>query len=639
MAASYLRIARLTPSGGRAAVALLVLLNVVAGLLPVLFVLGTSVMIGRVPGAVAGGVGSAEWRELVQSFVLAASAFLLDQLLAPIRISLGDLLARRIDGQVYRRLIRASLKSEGIGPLEDQRLLDELSQAVTTLEQSVRTPGLACSGLLFLIARYVQLVAAAGLVGAVFSWPAGLALVVVTMAFRKAQRGGHREASKFFASDVPRRREARYYRLTAMHAPAAKEIRVFGLAGWLSGRYHDIQMTTNRLWWPERRRIFLWPYVWATAFGFLVAGAVLAVIAGAASSGAISLTQLALAVQASLVAIRLGEFFPESDLQTQYGMIAYDGVQAFERGAAEARAAEARAAQARVAEPAVEAGGALSIEPARDLTGLPRRDIRFEAVSFGYPGSSRPVLDRLNLTLPAGCCTAIVGLNGAGKTTAVKLLTRLYEPSSGRILVDGTDIRAFDVDAWRRRFGVIFQDFNRYELTAAENIGFGAVENACDRDRIRHAAKRAGILATLERLPRGLDTPLARQYEEGAELSGGQWQRIAIARSIFAVESGASILILDEPTAALDVRAEAAFFEKFVDVTRGTTAILISHRFSSVRHADNIVVLADGRIVELGTHDELMSTRGRYATLFELQAERFIADADLVDVLGNGRPK
>jgi ATP-binding cassette subfamily B protein len=197
------------------------------------------------------------------------------------------------------------------------------------------------------------------------------------------------------------------------------------------------------------------------------------------------------------------------------------------------------------------------------------------------------------------------------------------------------------VDDWRRQIGVIFQDFNRYELTAAENIGFGAIELASDREQIRAAAARAGILATLERLPEGLDTPLARQYKGGAELSGGQWQRVAIARALFALENGASILVLDEPTAALDVRAEAAFFEKFVEVTRGATALLISHRFSSVRHADNIVVLAEGGVIEQGSHEELLAANGRYAELFHLQAERFTEDecdseeVDAADLTGD----
>jgi ATP-binding cassette subfamily B protein len=291
-------------------------------------------------------------------------------------------------------------------------------------------------------------------------------------------------------------------------------------------------------------------------------------------------------------------------------MTAYDGVKGFERGVA---AFDEKVPQ---------------LEPRRDPSGLPDREIRFERVSFKYPGSNLPVLDELELVLPAGRCTAIVGLNGAGKTTLVKLLARLYEPTSGRILVDGIDSRSFGVADWRRQIGVIFQDFNRYELTAAENIGFGAIDLAGNRERVRAAARRAGILSTLDRLPHGLDTTLARQYRDGTDLSGGQWQRVAIARALFALENGASILVLDEPTAALDVRAEAAFFDKFVDVTRGATALLISHRFSSVRHADNIVVLAGGKVIEQGTHEDLLAANGRYADLFHLQAERFAEDEE-----------
>jgi ATP-binding cassette subfamily B protein len=605
---SYLRIARLVPSGGSGLGALLLAINLILGLLPVVFILATSIMIGRVPAAVVGGVGSAEWRNLVAAFILAAAAFLTQQILAPMQASLGELLARRVDGRVYQRLIAASLRSTGIGPLEDQGLLDHLTQVVATLEQSFRTPGLACAGLLALVARYTQLVGCAVLVGVVFAWPAALALLAATMVFRRGQRGGLRTYGKLFAANIATRREARYYRATAMQAAAAKEIRVFGLAGWLSDHYRDLQLRTLKLVWAERRRIYLRPYLLYTAFGFGVAGVVMAALGRAASSSAITLTQLTLGLQASMAALRLGEFYAESDTQTEYGMMAHDGVQSFEHG--------------------VDAfhEGTVQLEPRLDPTGHPDREIRFEAVDFHYPGSDRPVLDKLDLVLPAGRCTAIVGLNGAGKTTIVKLLSRLYEPTGGRLLADGQDIRLYGVDDWRRQIGVIFQDFNRYELTAAENIGFGAIELTNDRKKIRKAAGRAGILTTLERLPKGLDTPLARQYRGGAELSGGQWQRVAIARAIFALENGASILVLDEPTAALDVRAEAAFFEKFVDVTRGATAVLISHRFSSVRHADNIVVLANGRVIEQGGHDELLAANGRYADLFRLQAERFAED-------------
>jgi ATP-binding cassette subfamily B protein len=608
IARSYVRIAVLVPSGGAWLAGALVVLNVILGLLPVAFIVATSVMIGRVPAAVTGGVGSAEWNSLVVAFVLAAVAFVAQQIIAPLQAALGELLARKIDGRVFERLIGAALHSTGIGPLEDQRLLNDLSEAANNLEFGFRTSGLACSGLLSLIGRYTQLLGCVFLVGLVFSWPAGLALLAATMVFRKGQRGGLRSYVKVFAESVAIRREIEYYRGISMRPMAAKEIRVFGLVGWLTEQYRRLSMDILMRVWAERRRIYLKPYLVYTTIGLAVAGVSLAALGQATASGAVSLTQFALAVQAALAALRLGEHYPEADTQTQFGMLSLDGVQGFERGVA---AFDERAIQ---------------LEPRRDPRGLPRTEIRFEGVDFRYPGGDRAVLDGLDMVLPAGRCTAIVGLNGAGKTTLVKLLARLYEPTAGRLAVDGIDIRSFGVDDWRRQIGVIFQDFNRYELTAAENIGFGAIEVSGDGERIREAARRAGMLTTLERLPRGLETPLARQYEHGTELSGGQWQRVAIARALFALENGASILVLDEPTAALDVRAEAAFFDKFVDVTRGATAILISHRFSSVRHADHIVVLEGGRVVEQGSHDKLLEHNGRYAELFRLQAERFAED-------------
>ncbi len=613
---SYQRIAALVPCGGARLAGGLLIVNVILGVLPVLFVLATSVMIGHVPEAVAGGVGSSEWQALVWAFVLAAAAFVGQQILAPLQVSLGELLTRRIDGRVYGRLIGASLQSTGIGPLEDQRLLNDLTQAATTLEQSFRTPGNACAGLLALIARYTQLIGFAFIVGYVFSWAAAVALVAATMVFRKGNRGGLRTYGRLFARSIAIRRESRYYRATAMSPAAGKEIRVFGLSNWLSDHYRDLQMKLLSMIWAERRRIYLKPYLVYTAFGFAIAALTLAAIGATAASGSLTLTELAVSLQAALGALRLGESFQESDTQTQFGLYAYDGVEGFERGVAAFDE------------------GAVQLEPVQDPRGLPQREIHLEAVDFRYPGSDRQVLDGLNLVLPAGRCTAVVGLNGAGKTTLVKLLARLYEPTAGRVLVDGTDVRHFAIEDWRRQIGVIFQDFNRYEFTAAENIGFGAIELSTNRARVEAAAKRAGVLSTLERLPLGLDTPMARQYENGAELSGGQWQRVAIARAIFALENGASILVLDEPTAALDVRAEAAFFDKFVDVTRGATAILISHRFSSVRHADHIVVLAGGKVIEQGSHEELLAANGRYAELFRLQAERFTDDDADIEAVG-----
>jgi ATP-binding cassette subfamily B protein len=238
------------------------------------------------------------------------------------------------------------------------------------------------------------------------------------------------------------------------------------------------------------------------------------------------------------------------------------------------------------------------------------------------------IFDELDLTLPIGRCTALVGVNGAGKTTLVKLLARLYEPTSGTIRLDGVDIRSYPVEAWRAKLAVIFQDFARYEVSAADNVAFGSVAHVGDRSGVLAVMESVGLRDTLDALPRGVDTPLARHVEGGADLSGGQWQRVALARALFALRHGSSVLVLDEPTASLDVRAEAGFFREFTELARGATTLLISHRFSTVRQADLIVVLEDGQVTEHGSHEALLAADGRYAHLFRLQADRFTETDD-----------
>jgi ABC-type multidrug transport system fused ATPase/permease subunit len=249
---------------------------------------------------------------------------------------------------------------------------------------------------------------------------------------------------------------------------------------------------------------------------------------------------------------------------------------------------------------------------------MPARDIRFRDVSFAYPGGA-PVLEHFDLTVPAGSSIAIVGQNGAGKTTLAKLLCRLYDPQSGAIEVDGIDVRDVDVGAWRARLTAVFQDFVRLELPLRDNV---APSGAPD-EVVRAALDAAGATNLA-----ALDTILARGYAGGTDLSGGQWQRVALARALAAVRLGAGVVLLDEPTAQLDVRGEAEIFERILAATRECTTILISHRFSTVRQADRICVLERGRVVELGTHDELMALGGRYQTMFDLQAQRFNAAED-----------
>ena len=264
--------------------------------------------------------------------------------------------------------------------------------------------------------------------------------------------------------------------------------------------------------------------------------------------------------------------------------------------------------------------------PAATSSALPalsasERGIRLADVSFRYPGQTKWVLRHVDLFIPEGQSVAIVGQNGAGKTTLIKLLSRLYEPTEGRIFLDGKDLHDWDRDALLARFGVVFQDFNQYQLKFRENVGVGAVDHLEDESRIVRAASQGGAEPVLAGLANGLDTPLGRWFQDGAELSGGQWQKIALARGFMREE--ADILVLDEPTAALDAEAEHAVFERFQELTKDRTTIIISHRFPTVRMADRILVVENGMIAEDGTHAELVAAARTYARLYELQARGY----------------
>ena len=244
----------------------------------------------------------------------------------------------------------------------------------------------------------------------------------------------------------------------------------------------------------------------------------------------------------------------------------------------------------------------------------------FQDVGFQYPGTERWAVRHLSFTLHAGETLALVGENGAGKTTIVKLLARLYEPSEGRILLDGHDLREYDLDALRANVGVIFQDFVRYSLTAGENIAVGRIDEREDRPRIEQSAEQSLAAEMISRLPAQYDQPIGKRFSTGVELSGGEWQKLAIARAYM---RDAQLLVLDEPTAALDARAEFEVFRRFKALSAGRTSMLISHRFSSVRMADRILVLNEGAVDSMGTHEELLTRKGRYAELFELQAQGY----------------
>jgi ATP-binding cassette subfamily B protein len=268
--------------------------------------------------------------------------------------------------------------------------------------------------------------------------------------------------------------------------------------------------------------------------------------------------------------------------------------------------------------------GAAATRPALAPVGVgaaAEEGVRFDDVGFRYPDATDWAIRHVSVFIPKGQSLALVGENGAGKTTLIKLLTRLYQPTEGRVLLDGRDLAEWDEETVRRRIGVIFQDFNQYQFLLRENVGLGSVEHLGDDLRVQRAVERGGARELVGGLRGGLDTQLGRKFKDGVELSGGQWQKVALARAFMREE--ADILILDEPTAALDAEAEHAVFERFQELARGRTTILISHRFPTVRMADRILVLERGRVIEDGSHAQLVAAGARYARLFDLQARGY----------------
>ncbi|MEV1044046.1 ABC transporter ATP-binding protein [Streptomyces sp. NPDC049916] len=623
----WLVLLRLLPRAGAGLLTAAVVLNILIGLLPLAFIVWMSVLLDRLPEAqaVSGGTGG-----VFAALLLALGAFVLQQLLAPLQAVLGEVATRRVDGQCVSGLMDTALRHSPIAMLEREETLDLLSDARGAFDRLLPTPGDAVGGAIALIARYTQLLGAVVLVGVTLSPWAGALTGATALVLRFGQRGSLGRFSDLYQDMAGKRRRIAYMLRTAGGTEAAKEIRVLGLADWFRGRHHqDMQGYLDPLW-QGRRRILMGPFVVLALVGLAGGTGVLLLLAGPAARGELSLLTLAVALQAVLIPMRFGVYFPECDVQTLYGMQSYDSLTAFTRRAAEENAAtpDAPGAPALPTEPAATEpalAGQLRAGPAPGAAdvGPSALGIRFEDVVFRYTPDGPAVLDHLDLEIEAGRSTAIVGLNGAGKTTLVKLLTRLHEPSAGRVTADGTDLRGLSGTAWRRRLAVIFQEFNRYELSLRDNVTLGAPEGAPDPRAFDAAVARAGLEDVLARLPKGPDTVLSRQYQDGVDLSGGQWQRTALARAFYAVERGARLLVLDEPTAQLDVRAEVEFFDRFLTMTTGLTSVVISHRFSTVRRADRIVVLEHGRVAEQGTHEELTALGGRYAELFRLQAERF----------------
>ena len=393
---------------------------------------------------------------------------------------------------------------------------------------------------------------------------------------------------------APERRELDYVRQTAASVETAKEVKIFGLNRFLIERFRDLSLS----FYAANRRIALARASWGallTALATIAYYAAYAYIVWHTVRGEFSIGDLTFLAGSFRRLHQMLEGLLTGFSQVAGQALYLDDLFSFFRVRPEiVSPPDARAFPARIAEGFV-----------------------FEDVGFRYPGAERWAVRHLSFTLHAGEVLALVGENGAGKTTLVKLLARLYDPDEGRILLDGHDLREYDLQALRANVGVIFQDFVRFHLSAADNIAVGRIDARGDRARIEAAAHRALADEVIAKLPAGYDQVIGKRFRTGVELSGGEWQKIAIARAYM---RDAQLLILDEPTAALDARSEFEVFQRFKELSEGRTAVLISHRFSSVRMADRIVVLGDGQVEAIGTHEELLQRGGRYAELFELQA-------------------
>ncbi len=564
------------------------------GVLPVVFAVAMGVLVAAVQrGAPLAGPLS-----------VTAVVFILLQVTGPVHQAVGANLGDRTAAWLYDRLTAACIAPPGIGHLEDARLAGDLTVA-RDFDLGMTGPPLSFS-MDFIAGGLVEMMAgvASAVVLSGFTWWAPILLGGAWLSTHWLLRESGVWRDRNTETVRSAQRDAEYAYRLAVDPPASKELRLFGLVGWTVDRFVAERTRLHRLQY-EATRLRERPVLWSV---LIVTSANLAVFWGLGSA----------VLDGRLT---LGEIVVYAQCAVGTALIAFGGLNWALDGAAAPVAAVLRL------EAAMAPAGALS-PGSRDPSERPARDIRFRDLTFGYPGGP-PVLDGFDLTIPAGSSLAIVGQNGAGKTTLAKLLCRLYDPQSGAIEIDGVDLREFDVEGWRARLTAVFQDFVRFELPLRDNVAPGGAPEPV----IRAALTSAGAAGIAD-----LDTPLARGYAGGTDLSGGQWQRIALARALCAVQLGAGVVLLDEPTAQLDVRGEAEIFDRLLIATRPCTTILISHRFSTVRHADRICVLEHGRVVELGTHDELMARQGRYRTMFDLQAQRFNTDADeegaAYDVLG-----
>jgi ATP-binding cassette subfamily B protein len=580
---------RIVWESGRGTVVAVIVARVVAALIPLAMLAVSKRIVDGVIAAAGshGPLPESLWWLVAAELGLAVAASLTYRTVDYFESILADRYVRHVSVRVMDHAARLDLVT-----YEDPSFHDKLERARVQSTDRV--------GLIRSVGQMLQhAVGAVTLAGAVCSFSPWLLLLLVLCVVPVFLGESHFAFAGYALGyrQTPVRRQLDYLRVLGSSREAAKELKLFGLADYISGRFlklaDAIYAESAAL---ARRRLAAgaalstistggyyaaYAYVvWLAARGEISVGTltfVAGAIAGASGNLQALFSTISGIADQALFATDLLEFFAlKPKVQTR-------------------------------------ADGRPVPRPLR--TGFEMRD-----VVFNYPGSARRVLDGVDLRLAPGERVALVGENGEGKTTIVKLLTRLYDPTGGRITLDGVDLRDYDLADLHRTIGVIFQDFVRYDMTAAENIAMGRVDALGDQVRIEAAARKSLADAVVGRLPRRYDQLLGRRFDDGVDLSGGEWQKIALARAYL---RDSQVLVLDEPTAALDARSEYEVFQRFADLTRDRTALLISHRFSTVRMCDRILVLAGGRVVEEGSHDALLHRGGRYAEMFELQASSY----------------
>jgi ABC-type multidrug transport system fused ATPase/permease subunit len=625
-----LQLFRSLGTAGPAALGGLITLNLTRCLLPAASATLMAVLVSHVEHA------AQPWWPLAAFLAVLLVGHLVDAFSQPLQ----SLVRSRIDGAHRAEVARLTSASDTIAALEDPDVQDLVKLASADPENwTEKTPGDGAVAQLGLVFRWVGAIGA-GLVLASYAWWLLLILLVPAIA---ARIHGARFMIGFATLWVRGQRASRVagtWRDSLLSSSGGKEQRAYGFGEWAIARQvAGVHTMFDPLW--ERRR----PNQrrgWAITAGMaLPLATVYAIVAVGVAHGHASVAVLTAVLAAGWAVFgAIGGYYDAMEINNSLKVVG---------ALPQLRAALASAAPA---EPAATAAPAVSASPSRSTAagraGTPasaqqastptaaqqasaprgRPDgtpphVELRGVRFAYPGTDRVVLDGLDLTIKPGELLAIVGLNGAGKSTLIKILAGLYRPDAGQIRVDGADVNALGPQRWRERISVVFQDFVRYHLSAADNVALGQAGAPRDEAAILAAAHEAGLTDLVDGLPDGWDTALARDRTDGVDLSGGQWQHVVLARALYAVHTGAGLLILDEPTAHLDVRSEQQLFDRLLGRRGRTSIVLISHRLSTVRQADRIVLLDGGRITESGTHDELMALGGGYARMFTTQAERF----------------